>query len=87
MIGYFLDSATEVEVNHWTVMFGYFHDLATGVEADHWTVMFGYFHNQTALRVVYFSWKLDVAQSWCSHVGVQTRNKMVIMQRTVSPCA
>ena len=66
---------------------GHFYDLATGVEADHWTVMFGYFHDQTALRVVYFSRKLDVAQSWCGHVGAQASNKMVIIQRTVSLCA
>jgi hypothetical protein len=68
-------------------MVGYFCDLAANVEADCWTVMFGYFHNQTALRVEYFSRKLDVAQSWCSHVGAQANTKMVIMQRTISHCA
>ena len=86
-VGYLRDLAAGVEADHWKETVSCFHDLATGVEADHWTAMFGYFHNQTALRVVYFSWKLDVAQSWCSHVGGQASNKMVIMQRTVSLCA
>ena len=97
MVGYFIDSGTEVEVNHWTEMVGYLHDLAAGVEADHWmetvgyfhdqvagveadhwTEMFGYFHDQTALCVVYFSRKLDVAQSWYSHFGAQTSNKVIM---------
>jgi hypothetical protein len=85
-VGYFHDLATGVEADHWMDTVGYFHNQAAGVEADHWTVMFGYFHDQTALYVVYFSRNLDVAQSWCSHVGAQASNKMVIMQRTVSLC-
>jgi hypothetical protein len=81
-VGCLHDLAAGVEADHWKEAVGYFHDLAMGTEADHWTVMFVYFHDQAALRVVYFSRKLDVA-----HVGAQASNKMVIMQPTFSLCA